>query len=350
MVTSSPSTATRKRPTLGIAGFFGHGNYGDELFLSVFEEYFGDDYNLKVLPDLPAKPYFSRPIAEMVKEVDGILLGGGDLVRPWGTDERYFHKEYLTKPVFALGLGVPIRVGSPNEAEKPHIAKRYAAFFNHPNMKFVGVRDEDSRRWMENHVAPATAPLVAAPDIVCALTLPEVTRDPEAKILGIVTRQRPDRDVPDDYTQLENLAKELQSRGWTIRHLILGTGIVGWRDIVNAQDLDVPGKEIVYSQDLDELSRAIGECTTLASMKFHGSVVATMYGVPSIVMIPTSKNRSFMRRIGREDLLSKFDAKDHLERFEPRPADIATEDVAMLRKQATDLLLQVQSAVKEAIN
>lgn len=338
-----------QRLRLGIAGFFGHGNYGDELFLSVFKEYFGRDYDLTVLPDLPVKPYFSRPIEEMVADVDGILLGGGDLVRPWGTDERYFTKEYLKKPVFALGLGVPLRTGSMTEIEKPHIVRRYQGFFNHPSVKFIGVRDEESRRWMEKHVAPLTAPLVSAPDIVCALTLPEVNVIGSDKILGIVTRLRPDRDEPDDYSNLRQLGITLQSRGWKVRHIILGTGVVGWRDLSNAQELDIPGKAIVYSQDLDDLSRSIGECTAMVSMKFHGSVVSTMYGVPSIVLIPTSKNRSFMRRIGRDDLLSRFDAPDLLTSFCPAPDAISSTDIATLKRQSRELLGQVREAVKRSV-
>ena len=119
-------TPKSRRPVLGIVGFFGHGNYGDELFLSVFEQYFGADFDLRIIPDLPLKPYYSRPVEDKVAEVDAILIGGGDLVRPWGLDERYFNLAYLEKPVFMVGLGVPIRAGM---EEKPHIAKRYARFF-----------------------------------------------------------------------------------------------------------------------------------------------------------------------------------------------------------------------------
>jgi len=338
----TPKPAPR-RPVLGIVGFFGHGNYGDELFLSVFEEYFGAEFDLVVIPDLPTKPHFSRPVEEKVAEVDAILIGGGDLIRPWSLDERYFNLAYLEKPVFMVGLGVPIRSGS---EDKPHITKRYARFFKHPSVKFVGVRDEDSREWVESNIAP-TAPLVSEPDIVCALTLPVVSKKVDGpKVLGIVTRLRPGRETPDDYSRLEELATELQDRGWLIRHLMLGTGRVGKRDVENSGNLDVPGKELVVSEDLDVLSRAIGECTALVSMKFHGTVVATMYGIPSIVAIPTSKNRSFMRRLGREDLLAKFDAVDLLDRFTPEPAPLDLAAVARLRTQATSLMTDLRARVK----
>jgi polysaccharide pyruvyl transferase WcaK-like protein len=176
---------------------------------------------------------------------------------------------------------------------------------------------------------------VSVPDIVCALDLPVAPpRDPDAPILGIATRLRPNQDEPDDYTELARLARAKQAEGWRIRHLILGTGPVGERDRANADDLVIPGKEVFYTEDLDEISRAIGECSALASMKFHGSVVATMYGVPSMVLIPTSKNRSFMRRLGREDLLSVFNDQRLTERFDPVPPAPDREAVAALRAAA----------------
>lgn len=344
--------ATRPRrsgkPKLGIVGFFGHGNYGDELFWSVFEQYFGRDFDLVLIPDLPTKPYFSTPVSERVSQVDAIVIGGGDLIRPWAVDARYFNKAYLEKPVFMVGLGVPIRSADPSLNDRPHISRRYAAFFQHPNVKFVGLRDDSSRDWVIEHLNP-TAPVVSVPDIVCALDLPVAPEKSGRPILGIATRLRPNQDEPDDYTELARLASAMQSEGWRVRHLILGTGPVGERDRENADDLVIDGKEIFYSEDLDEISRAIGECSALASMKFHGSVVATMYGVPSMVLIPTSKNRSFMRRIGRDDLLSVFNDETLTERFSPPPAAPDASAVTGLREAASALMRDLNKRVKRQV-
>lgn len=348
MTTDTSPTGPTRRPRLGIVGFFGHGNYGDELFLDVYQEHFGEQYDLTVIPDLPTKPYFSRRPHEKVAEVDAILLGGGDLIRPWAIDERYFHPAYLEKPIFMLGLGVPLRSGSQARNNVPHINKRYQEFFQHPNVRFVGVRDESSRSWVESNLQPS-APLISRSDIVCALTLPQVDKPEGGPILGIVTRFRPGQDVPDDYSQLEALGATLQERGWTIRHIVLGTGIVGQRDLENADDLKLPGKSVIHSENLDDLSRAIGECTALASMKFHGSVVATMYGVPSIVLIPTSKNRSFMRRLNRDDLLARFDAPDLLSRFTPQPEPINPLSVTRRRAEATEALNMVKAELTKTL-
>lgn len=322
-----------KRP-LGLVGFFGHGNYGDELFIDVFQQFLGPKFDLTIIPDLEAKPYFSRPVEEKVAEVDAIVMGGGDLVQRWATDPRYFDPTYLRKPFYLAGVGVPIYHGSAKHEEKPHIINRLRRFFGDPNVRMIGMRDDFSANWIREKLEP-TAPVISEPDIVCSLELPPVTKPLGQPILGIVTRQRR-VETPDDYSRLEELAEHAKARGFRIRHIVLGTGSVGERDLANAPALKVADKEVVYSEDLAELSRAIGECTVLASMKFHGTVVATMYGVPSIVLVPTNKNRNFMARIGRTDLVASHDSDRLIEIFgENGPAPIDPSDVAMLRQRST---------------
>ncbi len=340
-MSSNENPATKSsRPRLGLVGFFGHGNYGDELFLEVFDQFFGEDFELKIIVDRIEKPYYSRPVEELVDDVDAIVIGGGDLIRPWALDQRWFNKAYLRKPVYMVGLGAAIR---PNIVEKDFVIDRYARFFRNPNVRFIGVRDDVSRRWVESRLAPEVE-VRSEPDIVCALDLPTIERQPN--LLGIVTRLRPNREVPDDYSALEQLALELMSRGWSVRHIIAGTGLVGERDLANSVDLHVPGKELVVSEDLDVLTAAIGECAALASMKFHGSVVATMYGVPSLVLVPTSKNVNFMKRIERADLIAHFEADDLLTRFQPTPAPHDEAAVAMLRERATDLMSELATRIR----
>lgn len=347
---STRKQADKKKPILGIGGFFGYGNYGDELFLKVFEEYLGEDFSIRPLPDLASKPYFSRPVAEIVDEVDAVLIGGGDLILPWSIDPRYFHRDYLRKPVFILGVGVPIRAGNNNSAqvEKPEIVERYKKFFHSPQIKFFHARDQQSVDWIEKKTTPAIS-IIEAPDVVCALTFPKVAKSKGAPILGIATRHRPGKDAEDDYSQIEALGRRAIAEGIRVRHLILGTGEVGQRDFINAERVRIPGKEVLYSEDLDEISRGIGECTALASMKFHGSVAATMYGVPSVVLVPTSKNRNFMRRMGRDDLLCVFDSPDLPSKFQPFPDPIDPAWVKKLRTDTQNLFANLRTKLLEQV-
>lgn len=346
---AQPKAVTGKKPVVGIGGFFGYGNYGDELFLKVFEEYLGDEFTLRPLPDLAAKPYFSRPPEELIAEVDAVLIGGGDLVQPWSIDPRYFHREYLRKPVFIAGVGVPIRAaGNVQNVERPDIIERYKTFFNNPNVHFINARDMQSVNWINAKTSPKVD-VIEAPDIVCALTFPPVKRDINNPILGIVTRHRPGKENDDDYSQIEALGRKAISDGYRVHHLILGTDEVGKRDVINAERVRIPGKVVIHSEDLDEISRNIGACTAMASMKFHGSVAATMYGVPSVVLVPTSKNRNFMRRMGREDLLCVFDSPDLVSRFDPFPEPIDPYWVKTLRSNAIELFGKLKASIRANI-
>ncbi|WP_309067383.1 polysaccharide pyruvyl transferase family protein [Microbacterium sp.] len=344
-VTPAPATGAPRKPVLGLAGFFGAGNYGDELFLEVFEQYFGDEFELRVLADKTSQPYYSRPVAEIVNEVDAILIGGGDILQPWGRDPRYFNPAFLKKPCFVVGIGVPqYRNAKP---ARPEVIERHKAFFRNANLKRIGVRDDQAAKWIREHLEPEL-PVLVAPDIVCTLDLPDAPKPAGAPILGVVTRFRPNREVPDDYTQVKRLAETAQQQGWRIRHLILGTAEVGRRDASNAADLDVPGKEVFYSEDLQEITRAIGECSAFASMKFHGSVVATMYGIPSVVMIATNKNVNFMKRIGLSALLSQFDAPDLTEKWLNRP-EVDLADVKRIRAESDAHMRELVAEVKATV-
>lgn len=338
---------TPRKPVIGLAGFFGAGNFGDELFLEVFKQYLGEDFELRVLADKVKKPHYSRPVAEIVSEVDAILIGGGDILQPWNQDPRYFNHAFLKKQVFVVGIGVPQYTGPNAKPARPEIVARHRDFLHHPNVKRIGVRDDQAADWIREHVDPPQDVLVA-PDIVCAWNLPEAHKPAGAPILGVVTRFRPNLDEPDDYSRVAELAQKVTADGWLVRHVILGTNQVGKRDFENAADLDVPGKEIVYTEDLNELARSIGECAAFASMKFHGTVVATMYGVPSIVMIPTNKNVNFMHRIGLDALLSKYNAPDLISKFEARPR-VDPDAIARIRSDADVHMRDLAQAIQQAV-
>ena len=52
---------------------------------------------------------------------------------------------------------------------------------------------------------------------------------------------------------------------------------------------------------------------------------------------------------GREDLLAKFDAPDLVDRFQPAPAPITPDQVAMLREGAKRPLLEVQRLLRRDV-
>jgi polysaccharide pyruvyl transferase WcaK-like protein len=300
-----------ERPHIGLVGYYGWGNYGDELFLEVLHRYLLPDLTVETIlgPDKRAP----RVINRAVRMTDAVFIGGGDLVITWSSSSQYFERVYLRRPVFVGGVGVPIAGLTETRALHAPTVTSLRRFFGHPNVRFVAARDEESAAWMRHHLDPLVG-VVTAPDMVCALPLPPVERIADPPLLGVIVRRRR---VETDLENIRRLCQRAERLGYRIRQIVLATGSVRDRDVGVARELALPDAEFVVSDDLADLTRAIGECTVLASMKFHGTVVATMFGIPSIVLSPSAKTRNFLRRIDRPDLLSGFsdpDLPDHLNR------------------------------------
>ena len=52
--------------------------------------------------DSPSRPYFDRPVRDVVRDHDAIVIGGGDLLVPWGLGDRYWLPDYLRRPVHVV--------------------------------------------------------------------------------------------------------------------------------------------------------------------------------------------------------------------------------------------------------
>jgi polysaccharide pyruvyl transferase WcaK-like protein len=295
-----PGRAPGERAVVGVVGFYGHGNYGDELFLEVFREHLGSEFELRPLL-VPGGGSLADRLGAGTRGSHAIVIGGGDIVVPWSTGSRYWERAYLRRPVFIAGVGVPTW-----RAPMPHVVRRLAGFFGHPSVRFVATRDPESTSWIEANLHPRV-PVGTAPDLVCALSLPPAAPPAGPPVFGVAVRSRSD---PDDLTHVRRLCDRAVELGYRVRRIVLATGRVRERDLEATARLGLEDTELVSSDDLDEISRAIGECTAFASMKFHGVVAATMYGVPTIALMPTAKTRNFLRGIDRLDLLSAYSDPD----------------------------------------
>jgi polysaccharide pyruvyl transferase WcaK-like protein len=324
------------RPSVGLVGFYGPGNYGDELFLAVFRQHLAGSIDLRVVFDSATRPYFHRPVRDAIREHDAIVIGGGDLLVPWGLGDRYWLPDYLRRPVHIVGVGVPTW-----RPAKPAVVERLGQFVRHGNVRSITARDEESAAWIRDNLQPRVEVETSA-DLVFALELPAVERPSAPPILGITVRWR---DGGDDFPAVRALAERGRELGYRLRTIVLSTGDVRARDerAFDALAIDGPDVERIASDDLATLTRAIGECTMLASHKFHGTVVATAYGIPAISMSTSDKNRNLLRRLGRPDLVCGFDdptLPDRLVRA-PAPPDPAVR--AAMTQAATDALATLRS-------
>jgi len=334
-----PRRPAGTRPIVGVVGFYGPGNYGDELFLEVFREHLGVDFDLRSIID-PANVTVGRLLGSGIREAEAILIGGGDILKPWPNGSRYWERAYLRRPVFVAGVGVPTWRPS-----TPESVAELSAFFGHPNVRFVGARDAESAAWIEANLRPAVR-VATAPDLVCGLSLPAVRRPAGQPIFGVAVRSR---EQPDDLTNVRRLCERAIELGYRVRRIVLATGRVRAQDAVATDGLGLPDTELVSTDDLSEISRAIGECTTITSMKFHGVVVATMYGVPAIATMPTAKTRSFLGGIGRADLLAAYSNPELPSFLRPDLAPISDEIRDRLRHAAVAHLAELRERIAATV-
>lgn len=306
-----PGRRPTDHPRVGLVGFYGWGNFGDELFLDALTASLGP--TVEITPLLGPR-WVQRPtLRRAVHGSDVVVIGGGDLLRPWAKTQ-YWRPVLLDRPVFVAGLGVPMWGGT-----NPDVIEGQRKFFRHPNLRGIAARDEGSAAWIRDNLQPKV-PVRVTPDLVCSLDLPPVQRPDGPPIFGVAVRRR---DRPDDLTHVKRLCERARSMGYRLRRIILATGRVREHDIEATARLGFDDTELVSSDDLGDISRAIGECSVFATMKFHGVVVATMYGVTPIAMMPTTKTRNFIADVGRPDLLSNFNAEDLPDHLKPEMQPIA---------------------------
>lgn len=320
-------------PHVGLVGFYGYGNYGDELFLEALTSAFGPSIDVKSLmgPSWLRLPALRRGVLDS----DVVVIGGGDLLRPWAVT-RYWRPILLRRPVFVAGVGVPTWGGT-----NPDVVDRMRTFFRHRNVRGIAARDKQSAAWIRDSLDPKV-PVRVTPDLVCSLDLPTAPRPGGSPIFGVSVRRRETRD---DLTQVRRLCQRAISMGYRLRRIILATGRVREHDIEATAALGFEDTELISSNDLDEISRAIGECTVFATMKFHGVVVATMCGVTPIAMMPSAKTRNFIADIGRPDLLTHFEAEDLPDHLLPEMAPVAQGVRDRLRNGAAEYLRDLRAEV-----
>jgi len=323
---------------IGLVGYFGWGNFGDELFLEAHKQFLGKDFQLSVVNDLLKEPYFSKPISDLVQNYDAFIIGGGDLINPIRVSPLYWQMDFLKKPVFVYGIGVPNVKWS-----RAHVIDHYKKFFHHPNCKLVVARDVESYTWIKNNIG-IDDKLSWYPDPVCAYNRPPKIESKE-KILGVVMRNH--RSLSDDLSHVRKMIDTAKEMDYKIHHIVLSNKSLGQGDYEKAKEIAKEGEEIFYSESLSKMCQEISKCSMLASIKFHGMVVATMYGIPTIAMSVTPKNRNFLRMIEREEMLVSYTDKNLYKHLTYFPSKIPSCVRSKLFRGSKDGYLLLKNILKE---
>lgn len=287
---------------IGLVGYFGWGNYGDELFFEAYRRLFAG-HELIIFHD-PIGDGFLGNCEQLIDSVDVIVIGGGDLIIPWTRSWLYWDERFLAKPVFIYGVGVPTWGKS-----DPLVLAHYKKFLSHPNVKMIACRDQESVEWVNSNIAPENE-VIFYPDIVLALDFPQ--RDVASRRVGLILRQQTDYVT----ANIERLAEKVDAFGYSLRMILLGTGRTLSDDYEVLQKFRLSNYDIVVRDSIEELSREISDCGFVVSMKFHGIVAAYKCGVPFISLSGADKFKAFVRQTGNEQYSSTWSDALLPEKFE----------------------------------
>lgn len=272
---------------IGLVGFFGWGNFGDELFFETWQEALSG-HELIRMNDLITKPYFESSAIQKARSVDAILIGGGDLIRTESISQLYWNGAWTQKPIIISGIGV----AKESATQRDDVIPRLAKFFNSVNIMSICTRDDESSRWIRENLDPLVKVRVA-PDLVFSNLKFENFRSEISA--GEVTRisfvfNKTDITDSDMYYWNAISAAHLNEK-IEIRLLVLATGDQ------KAQELRVLEESglLEYAETFestDEMLEALHSSDLVISAKFHALIVAAKFGIPYISLRETSKSSS----------------------------------------------------------
>lgn len=144
---------------IGLVGFFGWGNFGDELFYELWHDVISG-HELVRMNDLIQKPYFEESANKNADSVDVILIGGGDLIRVENLSDLYWNDAWTRKPVIITGIGV----ARESERVSGRVIPQLEKFFSSNNVLSISARDTESAKWIVDNLSP-TVPVRTIPDL-----------------------------------------------------------------------------------------------------------------------------------------------------------------------------------------
>ncbi len=317
---------------IGLVGYYGFGNYGDEYFRIIFEKAFSD-CNIKVITGYPDRVK-STQVRSDVLDQDAIIIGGGDLAIPFSFSAAYWRPEYLERPVYIHSIGVPTWGGYD---EKSVLKMRQ--FFQHDNVRRVSARDIKSRDWIVKYLQPKVE-TVYEPDMVCSAD--PVTVEPVKNRVGVILRQQPNVPNPEHFDYLN---QTIRDAGKDPYYLVLGTDSTRTDDWQHMLRIPLADADFAVRSDISSLTQALLSCERVLSMKFHGCVVALANNRPCMGLSSSDKFVSFYQMVDRLQWMAPFAHKNFVSALHAvMQADGFTFDED-LRQAARDGLTRLRSSI-----
>lgn len=261
---------------VGVIGYYGFGNLGDQLILDNLRACFADCRLIPIPVGLPGKV---EDVADRLNAFDLVLLGGGQLfqdapLRPFGN----FHEwsDQLRVPIGVLGIGIT-RLDEKYRQALEQLIDSSLFFF---------VRDEESRRLL-NHLKVQVAPDLSfyrkaslkkrtSPDLVCGVNLR-------------AGRRHTSKEWVETAARLPYRKRVLPFSSHPS---------IGDRELLSQLDSDCP--EIARVEDFSRIDFLVGTA-------FHSVILAIQTSTPVVAINYDPKVRRIMEAAGMKGFVLNWD-------------------------------------------
>ena len=286
---------------IGISGYYGYQNLGDELFLKVWKEL------------LSEHEVYALCGYENIESLDQIIIGGGDLLIPNFFTSAYWRPEFFKIPTWVYGVGVPTRLKALSET-----CANYRSFL--ARCEGVFLRDINSKKWVIEHGVHDNP--VVVNDLAWAYKLPQVDfKKLRNKTLGVSIR-------PQSIFNENNVSRLIAefSKDMDILLIPLQAGYdKSCNDLYLHQEL----KRNVLSQnpeasvniipphaDLDQRIKFIELVDLYITERMHGLLISLRVGTPVLPIAVGNKFYTLLAQFGQENIIvDSHDYKELLEKI-----------------------------------
>lgn len=329
---------------VGLVGFFGWGNFGDELFFDIWQQALAQ-HELIRMNDLIEKPYFLKSAHHKAASVDAILIGGGDLIRSEAISPLYWNGAWVEKPIVVSGIGVA------EESKKPRadVIPRLQTFFRSKNVLSVSVRDESSAAWIRQNLNPGVA-VRTVPDLVFSsqkvIAFGNEAQKNKIPKVGFVLNKT--QITEEDMKWWNRLLRAHRERKIIAQILVLATGDQREKELENLRKNGLEEFSLEF-ESTDQMLKCMRGMDLLVSAKFHALVVASEYEIPYVSLRETSKSIAFARYSPsvspREDIRFLLDSTPVLKHALSRESFVSSRHISDLARSEVSLVTEIMNTI-----
>lgn len=327
---------------IAVCGYYGMGNFGDDLFLRTLQQIFHGH------TVFPWNGYMNPA------EVDRVIVGGGDLITPYSFNSYYFPKDLIHHPLWVYGVGIVDQY--PEETWPKEQVERYRKYIS--NAQRAVFRDKRSAGIADK--AKFHPHVEHAQDIAFAYEQQHYPLRPYSNrpTIGICVFSYPS--FP--FENMVRLSMHLLSQGYHLLFIpVINHPTNMYSDLstcqkllgrIKANDPHASAETLPMLMELDLTYNYIQHVDYLITFKLHPAIAALRAGKPAFALSKMNKVWSLLESFGMEqyycDYLLPYESiRERVDEFLMHGGSVMKLQAASIRSAEDESLRQLTALRKE---